>query len=185
MITRNIFLQIRDYYKSCEMKPYLAELIGLFFFILFSLGLCGCGESKPDGLPELQPVTLTFTLDGQPCGGASVHLIPQNQSQWAVGGVTDSAGTVVLKTHGKFSGAPVGKYKMIVSKLEQEDVVIEPTKELGMESSQKIAMYHLIDPMYSNPEKTSLEIEVTQGKKISKSFDLGKKVRIKMEEPPY
>jgi hypothetical protein len=165
------------------MKPYWTRLIGLFLFILFSLGLFGCSENKPDGLPKLQPVTLRFTLDGQPCGGASVHLIPQDENPWAVGGSTDSSGTIVLKTHGKYSGVPVGKYKITVSKVEREDVGEAPKSMFDQQPEP--VMYNLIDPVYSNPEKTSLEIEVIQGKKISESFDLGKKVRVKIEKPKY
>jgi hypothetical protein len=165
------------------MKPHWIRLIILFPFILFSLGLFGCSENKPDGLPKLQPVSLRFTLDGQSCGGASVHLIPQDENQWAVGGSTDTTGTVVLKTHGKYSGVPVGKYKITVSKMERENIGEQPKNMF--EPSQKIIMYNLIDPVYSDPEKTTLEIEVIQGKKISETFDLGKKIRVEIEKPKY
>jgi hypothetical protein len=150
---------------------------------LFGLGLFGCGEKKPDGLPELQPVTLHFTQDGQPCADASVHLIPQDNSPWAVGGSTDSAGAVILKTHGKYIGAPAGKYKITVSKIERENIG-EPPKDM-LDLAQEVKMYNLIDPIYSDPAKTTFEIEVIRGKKTSESFDLGEKIRVEIAKPEY
>ncbi|MDR2641589.1 MAG: hypothetical protein LBC74_02220 [Planctomycetaceae bacterium] len=178
-----MFLRTTASDVSRTMKPFWTRTIGLFIVVLFSLVLFGCGENKPDGLPKLQPVTLRFTLDGQPCDSASVHLIPQENSPWVVGGSTDTTGTVVLKTHGKFSGVPIGKYKITVSKVEREDVGELPKNMY--DPQPETVMYNSIDPDYSNPEKTSLEIDVIQGKKISESFDLGKKIRVKIEKPKY
>jgi hypothetical protein len=152
----------------------------VFFFILLSLGLLGCGEDKPDGLPKLQPVLLQFTQDGQSCNGATVHLVPQNENPWIVGGITDVAGNVALKTHGKFAGVPSGKYKITISKIDREEIGDTPK---NMYETQEIVIYNLIDPIYSDPKNTPLEIEVLPEKKLSQSFDLGKKTRVKIVKP--
>ncbi|MDR0610625.1 MAG: hypothetical protein LBG58_10980 [Planctomycetaceae bacterium] len=152
----------------------------LFLFILLSLGIFGCGENRPDGLPKLYPVSLQFTQDGIPCNGASVHLVPLEEIVWAIGGSTDANGTVVFKTHGKFAGVPAGKYKVTVSKTEREE--IGPTPQ-SIYESQEIVFYDLVEQVYSNPKMTPLEIEVVAGKKLSKSFELGKAIRVKMVKP--
>jgi hypothetical protein len=150
-------------------------------FCLFTCGLTGCGEPKPDGLPKLQPVSLSFIQEGQPCENASVHLNPVDENPWAVGGTADSTGTVVFRTHGKYSGAPAGKYKVTVSKTDREEIG-PPPKDM-FDIQQETVMYDLVDPVYSNPATTPLEIEVEPGKHFSKTFDLGKKIRNKMKKP--
>ncbi|MDR2755989.1 MAG: carboxypeptidase-like regulatory domain-containing protein [Planctomycetaceae bacterium] len=162
------------------MKPIQKRFNRLFPYILIGLGLFGCSEERPDGLPKLQPVSLQFTQDGLPCSEASVHLVPQDESPWAVGGSTDTTGTVIFKTHGKFTGVPAGKYKVTVSKVEREEVGPKPQ---NMYESQEIVMYDLIDQIYSDPKMTPLEIDVLSGKKLSESFDLGKKIRVKIVKP--
>jgi uncharacterized protein (DUF779 family) len=162
------------------MKPIRKRFKGLYPLILLGLGLFGCCENRPDGLPKLYPVSLQFTQDGVPCGGASAHLVPQDEMLWAIGGSTDVTGTVVFKTHGKFAGVPAGKYKITVSKIEREEVGSTPK---SMYESQEIVLYDLIDQVYSYPKMTPLEIEVVPGKKLSESFDLGKQIRVKVVKP--
>ncbi|MDR2439017.1 MAG: hypothetical protein LBE12_06580 [Planctomycetaceae bacterium] len=159
------------------MQPIWKKLL---LFIFLSLGLIGCSEEKPNGLPKLYSVSLQFTQDGIPCEGASAHLDSQDGSPWTVGGSTDATGTVAFKTHGKFVGVPSGKYKVTVSKVEREEVGPPPK---NMYKSQEIVMYDLIDPIYSNPKTTPLEIEVLPDKKFLESFDLGKKIRVKVVKP--
>jgi len=143
----------------------------------------GCSEQKPDGLPTLYPVALKFTQDGKPCEGASVTLIaetPGTQTNWIVGGSTDATGTAVLKTYGKYPGVPEGKYKVVVSKVVREQI---GTPSESMYESQGENAYYLIDPAYSKPGMTTLEIEVTPNKKVYEPFELGKEIREKVKAP--
>ena len=149
--------------------------------VIFLPLLSGCGgEPKPDGLPELYPVSLQFTQDGKPCAEASVSLVPQDGSKWATGGSTGSNGTVTFKTHGKFPGVPEGKYKIVISKYEREKIGSESQ---SMYEVQREEVYDLIDPDYSIPEKTTLEIEVRPGKNTFDPFELGKEIRSKVKKP--
>jgi hypothetical protein len=161
------------------MKSFRQQFKNLFLLILPAFVLCGCGEKKPDGLPRLQPASLQFTQDGAPCGGASVVLVPLGESPWIVGGFTNDSGVAELKTHRKYSGAPVGNYKIIVSKVERE--IIGPAKT-SMYDVEEGINYHLVDPIYSTTKETPLEVEIVKGKNV-KSFELGKQVKAKVKGP--
>jgi hypothetical protein len=158
------------------MKFFRIQLKCFLFLVLLGcvFGFLGCADPKPDGLPNLQPVSLQFTQDGTPCEKASVNLSPQDGNRWAVGGSTDANGIVQLKTHGKYQGVPAGKYKIVVTKTERETVGPPPNSVF---EQQQENIYDLIDPVYSNPEKTPLEIEIVAGKNQFQPFDLGKKIR--------
>ena len=125
-------------------------------------------------MPNLYPVTLKFTQEGTPCVEALVSLTPESDGQWAVGGITDSGGNIVLHTHGRYPGVPAGKYKITVIKTETELTGPPPT-EMGQ--SQASTTYNLIDPAYSAPSTSTLTLEVVAGKNSFPPFDLGKKVR--------
>ena len=150
--------------------------------VIFLIILSGCGgEPKPDGFPTLYPVSLQFMQEGKPCAEASVGLVPQDGSKWATGGSTDSNGIVTFKTHGKFPGVPEGKYKIVISKHEREES--GPAPQSMYEAQKTLEVYDLIDPDYSIPEKTSLEIEIRPGKNSFDPFDLGKEIRQRVKKP--
>lgn len=157
------------------------------FLLLFLLGLvCFCpafsgcrGEAEPEGMPKRHPATIQLTQAGEPCEGASVRLIAESQNNWSVGGSTDATGTVTLQTYGKYPGAPEGKYKVVVTKIEREIAADSGS----MYDSKGETSYDLIDPVYSSPEGTPLEIEVKSGKNAFGPFDLGEKIRQKVKPP--
>jgi hypothetical protein len=147
--------------------------------VTFTLVLTGCGgEPKPAGLPKLHPVSLKFVQEGEPLDGVAVVLMPQSDSKWASGGVTDTNGVAVLKTHGKFVGVPAGKYKVRVHKQEISGEVSTTTDSTGLTTYGTAKTYDLVNPDYYKPDKTPFEIEVVEGKKQYEPIDLGKKVRI-------
>jgi len=153
----------------------------LVCFSVLLLTLSGCSEPRPAGLPKLYPVTLQFTQGGEPCAEAAISLIPESDSPWGSGGVTDANGRVTLSTHGKYPGIPAGIYKITVNKAEVELVGPAP---VGMWDNQASRAYSLIDPIYTVPSTTTLSIEVGKGTKSFPPFDLGKKVRELAKEPP-
>jgi len=157
---------------SLYSKIARLSLIGLVAFVLAGCG----GEPKPDGLPQLYPVTLTFMQGGEPCAEAIVTLVPESGSPWGTGGVTNANGSVAVQTHGKFPGAPAGKYKIIVSKTENGTAGQAP---VDMFTPQMVQTFNLIDPIYANSATTilTLEVESSKTKKPYPSFDLGEKVR--------
>ena len=149
--------------------------LSLLCSIILCLTFAGCGgEPKPDGLPKLHPVTLTFTQGGEPCVESIVTLVPESDSPWGTGGITDASGNVAVRTHGKFLGAPAGKYKITISKTESGVAGPAPA---DMFTVQTIQTFNLIDPIYANSETTTLVIEVEEGKNSFPPFELGEKVR--------
>ena len=146
------------------------------------LTFSGCGgEPKPDGMPKLHPTVIQLTQESTPVEGASVQLVSETDGRWPIGGSTDANGTVSLKTYGRYAGVPEGKYKVLVSKNERERVGSEPQ---SMYDSWAENVYNLVDPVYSVPETTPLEIEVKPGKNSLGPFDLGRKIRLPIQRPP-
>lgn len=153
----------------------------LFVFCTLSIVIAGCGPALPDGMPKLYPTTLTFTQEGKPLAEASVVLIPQFDCPWMVGGLTDANGQVPLKTHGKYDGAPAGKFKICVTKTVSEGELP------SMDSSQaRVAMtfYEAVELQYSKAETTPLEIDIEPKQTEEKTFDVGKAVKLKQAPPP-
>ena len=154
----------------------------LFCSAVFCLVLAGCsGEPKPDGLPKLYPVSLSFTQEGEPVKDASVRLVAVSESQtnWSVGGSTNATGTAALKTYGKYPGVPEGKYKIVISKYEREQI----GNAASMYDAHGENTYDLIDPSFSSPQTTSLTVDVEPGKKSYDPIDLGKKIRQPIKKP--
>lgn len=86
----------------------------LLFTLCLSLTV-GCVD-KPEGenLVPLQPATGTLTIGGQPKGGVTVGLIPDDAAKQAATAVTADDGTFTLKT-GAREGAEIGAYKVVLS----------------------------------------------------------------------
>ena len=94
-------------------------------FIITLLAVCtfsGCGkEQRPVGFPPLYPCQITIIQGEQPLEGAMVRLMSESsKSEWITSGNTNSSGLAQLVTHAKFSGAPEGTFKVLVSKTEME-----------------------------------------------------------------
>jgi hypothetical protein len=136
----------------------------------------GCsGERLPPDLPKLYPVTLTIVQDGQPLGGASVVVVNEDyaSSPWAAGGVTNEQGKVKLRTEGKYSGAPAGKYKVTIAKTEVPEIEL-PEDSSSPEYNKKIKeiqdkMFYLVEDKFTKLDTTPLRIEITPS---AKNFEL-------------
>ena len=156
---------------------------------LIALFGCNRGPQLPSDVPKLIPCKITVTQEGAPLAGATVILDVAGGGSWRTAGTTDSAGVVVPMTNGQFEGVPEGKYKVVVTKTEQDASSIPPAPEAGApgydEWMQKYAMtegparYSLIEKPFTAAKTTTLELEVS-GKSVEKTIDVGKKVREKM-----
>ena len=159
-------------------------LVSFLLLLLTASLMTGCGESRPAGMPRLYPATITITQEGTPLDGALVQLIPEDSanSSWGPGGTTDASGRVVLQTNGKYKGAPLGEYKVTVSKKEKEP---HPNPELqgGQEFRKYLAIlktlktYSFVEPQYGSIKDTPLNIEIT-AKEKTYTVDAGKKVKV-------
>ena len=145
--------------------------------------LLGCSQnSVPDGLPKLVSVTLTITQDGAPLSGATVLLTdPSGSIPFTVGGLTDSKGTVVLYTHGRYKGAPLGQFKVQVTKTESDPAPPAPPfgspeyYEYLKATHPPTKTYTLVEKQYTQVETTTLALDVTGP--LATTFDVGKAIR--------
>jgi hypothetical protein len=150
--------------------------IYLLIFVFCFLIVQGCGHSlKPDDFPIIYGCSITLTQEGKPLAGANVILFSKDGScSWSVGGTTDSNGTAVIFTHGRFSGAPAGDFLVTVTKTEAEPY------EPGEVRTKPINVYTFVDKKFSDSSTTPLEITISKGK-IRQTFDLGAATRTLFE----
>ena len=155
----------------------------LFASFLVTVPITGCSENLPADMPKLYPASVIVTQEGKPLAGAMVQLIPDDpaNSSWGPGGTTDASGVVVLQTNGKYKGAPLGKYKVTVSKRVKDP---HPNPELagGPEFRRYLAIdrnlktYSYVEPQYGSIAETPLSIEVT-AKGKTYTVDAGKEIK--------
>jgi hypothetical protein len=107
-----------------------------------------------------------------------LHSVDSGNTKWVIAGNTDAKGNVVLKTHGKFSGVPVGEYKIVVTKTEQVQNEQQTSNGKNKTPSQKIEIYYLINKIYTDVSTTPLTINIKNGKNVQ-TFDVGKPIREK------
>ncbi len=167
----------------------MKKALVLSFCAFFVLASIGCGKKKPDGMPDLQPTTLTLTQGGAPLAGATVNFKSTDSSMsWTCGGMTDDKGVATIVTHGQYKGAPVGKYKVAVNKTEWEgeappsvvDEASAKTLEEYKKAGKKYEEFYLVDLKYAIGETTPLEVEIVQGKN-DLTADVGEPVHEKAQ----
>jgi hypothetical protein len=168
--------------------PIRTLIISLFVVCTIS----GCSkEQRPVGFPTLYPCQITITQGGQPLEGALVRLMPESgKSEWVISGKTDAGGVAKVSTHGKFSGAPEGTFKVCVAKTYETPSQFQPPKEdapyedweawRGQVNSEKRPRYHLVKPEYDDVRRTSHSIVVVKGKN-RQTFDVGEAVEIAVQ----
>ncbi|GHT32463.1 hypothetical protein FACS1894214_4330 [Planctomycetales bacterium] len=165
------------------MKRLSLFIVNYSLFILFLSG-CG-GAERPANLPKLYPTSITLTQEGKPLVNAMVMLYSADADfKWSVAGITNASGTAEIKTHGKFSGSPLGEYKVAVSKTENPnqgesfDDTEEGQKKRAAAKRQSVAViYNLVEKQYMERDTTPLLIKIEKGKN-RQTFDAGKAVRI-------
>lgn len=168
------------------MKRYILNCLVISVLCTFILPMIGCGPKLPDGFPRLYPVTLKVAQEGTPLADAVIALrASDNSMAWACGGTTDAQGMVVLWTHGKYEGAPAGKFKVMVSKFvnEGEKEMLEAADKGDFATANKIPVnsFTFVKPEYEEFEKTPIEIEITNKSRMIE-VDAGPAVK---EKRPY
>ncbi len=95
-----------------------------FFFVAVTcmVLLAACARpDKPDGFPKTVSCVITITQEGQPLALASVQLTPADgQRDWMCRAMTDEQGVATMHTYGRYEGAPLGKFKVVVTKTESD-----------------------------------------------------------------
>lgn len=133
----------------------------------------GCGPKLPDGMPKLNPTTITVIQDGKPLADAMVSLKAVDESiKWTSGGTTDAKGVATIVTHGQYKGVPAGKFKVAVAKTVGEGTP-PPPSPIDEESARKYQEYidsgatyeefFVVAEEYRLVGTTPLEVEVVEG----------------------
>ncbi|EMI17963.1 hypothetical protein RMSM_05108 [Rhodopirellula maiorica SM1] len=169
-----------------KLNLYLFQSVMMTTVLLIN----GCGESRPDGMPELYPATVTITQAGNPLSDATVTLYPNDSAlrRWTVGGRTDATGTATLTTHTKYDGAPAGSFKVMVNKTETEGDPIP--KHPGANATQdqlaaydramktgSFMVYQVVAEEFRTAGNTPLSIEITADGENAFIEDIGEAVQ--------
>lgn len=160
-------------------------------FTLLSVVFAGCSsESLPADLPQLTRCQIKITQEGSPLEGATVTLHSlDGMRQWGAGGLSNAAGIAEIYTNGRYPGAPAGKYKVVVSKIETDPSQLPPAPPQNdpgypawhqKAESEVRQSYSVIEKKFTEPGSTPHEIDITEGKTAETTLDVGKKVRHKI-----
>jgi len=86
-----------------------------------------------------------------------VSLAPEDADlrQWSIAGSTNASGVATITTNGDFAGAPAGKYKVVVRKVE-----LTPTAEKDEYGEPVTETRSLIAEEFTNAGKTPHSLEV-------------------------
>ena len=157
------------------MKKY--TIYSLLLLSLFCFSGCG-GKKKPADLPPLYPVKLTVVQDGNPLEGATVSLIADGTNvRFTTAGVTDANGVATIKTDIDWPGAPVGKFKVCISKVvtppeEPSDASLSYEERRAKAGARLAQTKSVVDSRFLRPRTTTLGIEVTESG-VTETFDVG------------
>lgn len=151
----------------------------------------GCAPKLPDGMPKLNPTTITVIQDGQPLANAMITLqATDGANKWSSGGETDAKGVATMVTHGQYKGVPAGKYKVAVSKTVGEGTPPPPSPidaesariyQEYVDSGATYAEFFVVAPEFRLVDTTTLEVDVAEGKNDLK-VDVGESVREEVKQ---
>ena len=174
------------------MKANFPVSLGLGLTLL---GVAGCGDPRPEGMPELYPTTVTITQEGEPLAGAMVSLYPENSelARWPVGGKTDENGVATMMTYTKYPGAPAGTFKVSVNRTitEGDPIPKHPGRDATQEElaaydramkTGSFEVYQVVAPEYRTAGTTPLTVEVIADEENDLTNDVGPAVRDREEQ---
>jgi len=155
--------------------------------------LCGCGGQKtPPDMPKLQSTIITIVQEGAPLADASIQLVKKDDLnyKWLCGGTTTADGKCVIKTLGKYNGAPEGDftvlvYKTVVTESETRKNVEQPrdpkeAQEWVKKVAEEEKNFEYVDPKYKKYDTSDLTISIKAGKN-EQTFDVGPKTEIEVK----
>jgi hypothetical protein len=95
-----------------------------------------------------------------------LHYQDEQKKNWGSGGISNAEGVVQVFTYGKWEGAPVGLFKVTV------------TKHLVEGPENREVTYTLVDEKFTELAATPLELEIKG--KTSQTFDVGTAIKKKI-----
>ena len=151
------------------------------YLLAFSLLLFpGCSDtSRPSDLPPLFPCTVSVTQGGVPLAGVFVELVSLDSQKYRASASTDEGGRATMTTYG-YPGAPAGKYKIIVRKSIEDDIVMG--KDVyGADAIVSSNRYNVVEPLYGQTDQTPHEVEVVSSSKGTEvTIDVGVAIRVRV-----
>ena len=155
------------------MYKYIALCPLLLFF--------GCMDSsRPTDLPPLFPCTVSVTQGGGPLAGALVELQSPDSPTYRPSSTTDESGNATMMTYG-YPGAPAGKYKIIVRKSVEDDIVYGED-ERGEQTIVSSNHYNVVEDIYNDASRSPHEVEVPANAKGTRiTIDVGTAIRVKIQ----
>jgi hypothetical protein len=168
---------------SGQVVPVLYGKLGGASIILAAALIVGCGPRVDR--PRVEFVEGLLTLDGQPLGGATVGLVPSDDTGLAAYGRTNEAGNFRLtSSRGGLpgAGAVAGTYRVTVQKIVDESEVEQPSggepsiedyeRWLREQGTRRPRVSRSAVPtMYAAPETSGLTATIGRGKNRL-TFDL-------------
>ncbi len=160
----------------------ICRIASVFAFLTASVFAVGCAEPpKPDGMPELYPCVVKLTQEGEPLVDASILCLSDDSKliRWAVTGRSDANGVAKIFTMGKFEGAPLGDFAVVVSKNAAATAdaasVSDDLGASGTTASEPVVS--LVSLEFTEKATTPLRMTV-EAKSNEFEFDCGAKVKI-------
>jgi hypothetical protein len=150
----------------------------------------GCRDASA---PKVIPVAGTVRYQGKPLDGATVVFATSGETPGATVlaiGTTDAQGRFRVKTQvgslGSYEGAVAGTHRVTISKFIPPNHMTEQEYQQKVEAEKKImeakgqllpgeaapAKVQLLNPGYSNSQKTTLTAKVQAGETNEFTFDL-------------
>ncbi|MGI5832264.1 MAG: carboxypeptidase-like regulatory domain-containing protein [Thermoguttaceae bacterium] len=125
--------------------------------VLLATAITACKPTRPKGCPKLYPCTIRIVQDGSPLEGATVALFSDDPeiAKWPINSRTDANGEVKLMTQ-TFPGAPLGTYKVTISKQETIDIG-NPLEGILPRVTQRV------DAQFLSKDQTPATVEVVKG----------------------
>jgi len=157
------------------MTRTFASFTALLLAACFIIG-CG-GDPRPAGMPRLYPVSIVVIQDGAPLTNATVQLIPEDEanSRWGPMGMTNASGVAAMRTNARYDGAPLGTYKVVVSKTEMEPHPNPDWANLSQDDpeywrnariAESLRPVHFVGEQYGSVVDTPLRVEITARERI-------------------
>ncbi len=142
---------------------HLPRFDALLWLMAISLIANGCAQAEKSQLPPTVSVKGTVKIDGLPLANAAVQFHPEGTTAGVgSGGYTDQHGNFELITVSGGSeitkGAPVGKYKVTVSKFMKPDGTDFPLD--SKEPPGLTGAVETVPMIYSDPQWTTLDAQV-------------------------
>jgi hypothetical protein len=175
----------------------MKKIVLFFPMIIFLFLFSGCGTSNlPKDLPRLYPCEITVIQDGKPLEDAIVTLEfmdssrPENGQLWFPMGATDSNGKAIVRSNAQYDGAPIGIYKILISKTKQGPSKYGSPPPQGtpqydqweeLVANELRPWFGLVEEKFNHAEQTPYEIEI-QKSKNKLTVDVGKSVEYRIKE---